>query len=188
MNKQVAAIGLALAAIAVATFFRTPEKPEPASAPLKPAIDIEKWQDRQQEEALASQFPLPELTAPVFGSLCAGRFRVLVPGEEAERAEAFSIQISDDQEEGIVDGLWPSRQFMAELEPPFWSVERKESSPEVVVEGLGVTEATSLTTRITINRDTNEYEIFWSVFPVGFRTPVEFWESSGSCESFSPDS
>ncbi|MDG1462448.1 MAG: hypothetical protein P8R04_02670, partial [Gammaproteobacteria bacterium] len=128
--------------------------------------------------------PAPSLSTPTYGFLCEGRLSVNVPGDEQEYPEAFSVQLDESESEAVIAGLWPSPQFLSELEPLYWSFLRQESSNILTLTGAGVTTKTSLSAIVNIDQGTGEYDIFWSVFPVGFQSPVEIWSSAGRCESF----
>lgn len=128
---------------------------------------------------------LVNLAVPANGFLCDGILSVNVPGDEQQFPERFTVEFSGaDNDTALVDGLWPSPQFLLELEPPFWELQRDVPSPNLTINGIGLTEATSLTVRIALDTDALTYRIFWSVLPVAFRTPVEFWSSEGQCDVF----
>jgi hypothetical protein len=128
--------------------------------------------------------PAVQLKSPTYGFLCEGRFSVNVPGDEQEYPEAFAVQLDEAESEAVVEGLWPSPQFLHELEPLYWEFLPQKVSAVLTLTGVGFTDETSLTSTVSIDQATGEYGIFWSVFPVGFQTPVEFWSSAGRCESF----
>ncbi len=133
---------------------------------------------------------LPDLPpAPSVGFLCSGELSVNVPGDEQVFPEAFAADLSNYQEQGaVIFGLWPSPQWQDRLEPEFWDVERSTDSTAIVVTGITLTEKTSLTSRITLDTNDGAYEIYWSVLPVGFTRPVEFWSSAGGCSSYGLES
>jgi|GEM_PF-2235736 len=178
MINKYAGLLAAVFLLAIAAYFALPGTPESelvlqaadehaAEAPLETAAFV-----------VAAQQP------PVDGFLCAGVLSLNVPGDEQEFSELFSVALNAVESEAIVAGLWPSPQFLAELQPPFWQTEMDSTDNALLITGIGMTDAASLTSRISLNPETLQYAISWSVFPVGFRTPVEFWTSAGTCEAF----
>lgn len=175
-----------LLASAVMVYFALPVAPDVGVEPAAIESDHDGHEYRDHHEADPSpSIAFVNLAIPANGFLCNGTLSVNVPGDEQQFRERFTAEFSGaDNDTVLVDGLWPSPQFLIELEPPFWELQRDFPSSSLTINGIGLTEATSLTVRIALDTDALTYRIFWSVLPVAFRTPVEFWSSEGQCEVF----
>ena len=172
-----------LLASASLVYFALPVAPDVSVEPV--AIDAAHEGHEYHEADPSPSIALVNLAIPANGFLCNGTLSVNVPGDEEQFPERFTVQFSGaENDAALVDGLWPSPQFLPELEPPFWELLRDFSSSSITINGIGLTEATSLTARIALDTDALTYQVFWSVLPVGFRTPVEFWSSEGRCDVF----
>ena len=172
-----------LLASAVLVYLALPAAPDVS---VEPATIEAAHEDHADDEAdPAPPIAAVKLAIPTNGLLCNGTLSVNVPGDEQELSERFTVEFpATENDAAVIDGLWPSPQFLPELEPPFWELLRDSSSSSLTINGIGLTEATSLTARIALDTDARTYQIFWSVLPVGFRTPVEFWSSEGRCDVF----
>ena len=172
-----------LLASAALVYFALPAAPDVSVEPV--ATEAAHEGHEYHEADPSPSIALANLAIPANGFLCNGTLSVNVPGDEQELSESFTVQFSGTENDAaLVDGLWPSPQFLLELEPPFWELLRDFSSSSITINGIGLTEATSLTVRIALDTDARTYQIFWSVLPVAFRTPVEFWSSEGKCDVF----
>ena len=181
MNNKYAGLLAVAVLLAVAAYFVWSERPEPE--PLAQVLDEHADHDPEALAEAEAFVPVVQ-AAPANGYLCAGLLSVSVPGDEQEFPESFSMDLDSIAGEAVVAGLWPSPQFLPELQPPFWQTETDPTNNALLITGIGITAATSLTSRISFNPGTLQYAISWSVLPVGFRTPVEFWASAGTCEAF----
>ncbi|MFT4590721.1 MAG: hypothetical protein ACI80M_000033 [Gammaproteobacteria bacterium] len=179
MKSKLLAVFVLLASAAL-VYFAFPAAPEVNLEPeVTEAVHADHEADPTQPIASVN------LAVPTNGLLCNGTLSVNVPGDEQQFPERFTVQFpATANDAALIDGLWPSPQFLPELEPPFWELLRDFSSSSLTINGIGLTEATSLTARIALDTDARTYQIFWSVLPVGFRTPVEFWSSEGRCDVF----
>jgi len=183
MKRQLVIASLLVVAFAAAYWLLLAPPEEPSGELLDEHAGHS--EDIDDPELMAVDIVSPPVpVAPDFGYLCRGTLEVRIPEYEEVYPEVFTVRFNPELTEGTVQGLWPSYQFRDDLEPSEWTVYVDSTRGIYVIEGYAATEKTSQTSRITIAQAGGGYEIFWSVFPIGFRTPIEHWASSGTCEGF----